>query len=74
MLGSVLCGTFLTAECTSIRLYLAFTSANIIVATPGHLQEMLHQRRCHLAQSLRSLDVLILDEADRLLDMGFRER
>ena len=53
---------------------LAFTSANIIVATPGHLQEMLHQRRCHLAQSLRSLDVLVLDEADRLLDMGFRER
>jgi ATP-dependent RNA helicase DDX55/SPB4 len=43
------------------------------VATPGQLQEMLHQKRCHLAHSVRSLEVLVLDEADRLLDMGFSE-
>jgi ATP-dependent RNA helicase DDX55/SPB4 len=49
------------------------SGANIVVATPGQLQEMLHQKRCHLAHSVRSLEVLVLDEADRLLDMGFSE-
>jgi ATP-dependent RNA helicase RhlE len=41
--------------------------ASVIVATPGRLQDYLDRK---LVQ-FRSLQVLILDEADRMLDMGF---
>src|SRR5207245_9995723 len=40
---------------------------DIIVATPGRLLE--HIRRGTI--DLRDLDVLVLDEADRRLDMGY---
>ena len=40
---------------------------DIIVATPGRLLDMAHQRALHFDE----LEVLILDEADRMLDMGF---
>ncbi|HZH03797.1 MAG TPA: DEAD/DEAH box helicase, partial [Myxococcaceae bacterium] len=40
---------------------------DILVATPGRLLDLMNQR--HVA--FRSLEVLILDEADRMLDMGF---
>ena len=39
----------------------------IIVATPGRLIDHLQQKNTHL----RAVDVFILDEADRMLDMGF---
>lgn len=39
----------------------------IIVATPGRLLDLLNQR----ALSLNSIRYLVLDEADRMLDMGF---
>jgi ATP-dependent RNA helicase RhlE len=46
----------------------AFRSGvDVIVATPGRLLD--HFR--HPYASLRSLEVLVLDEADRMLDMGF---
>nr|XP_020015063.1 ATP-dependent RNA helicase DDX55 [Castor canadensis] len=46
---------------------------NIIVATPGRLEDMFRRKAegLDLTGSVRSLDVLVLDEADRLLDMGF---
>ena len=40
---------------------------HIIIATPGRLIDHLHQRTV----SLKSVNILILDEADRMLDMGF---
>ncbi|ERE76025.1 ATP-dependent RNA helicase DDX55 [Cricetulus griseus] len=46
---------------------------NIIVATPGRLEDMFRRKSegLDLASCVKSLDVLVLDEADRLLDMGF---
>jgi ATP-dependent RNA helicase DDX55/SPB4 len=44
--------------------------ADIIIATPGKLQDMLD--KC-TELSTKELDVFILDEADRLLDMGFEK-
>uniref|UniRef100_A0A8D3D772 ATP-dependent RNA helicase n=1 Tax=Scophthalmus maximus TaxID=52904 RepID=A0A8D3D772_SCOMX len=47
--------------------------ANILIATPGRLEDMFRRKPdgLDLASSVRSLEVLVLDEADRLLDMGF---
>ena len=42
---------------------------DILVATPGRLLDMAQQRALHFDE----LEVLVLDEADRMLDMGFIE-
>lgn len=46
------------------------------MATPGRLEDMFRRKAegLALASCVRSLDVLVLDEADRLLDMGFEAR
>ncbi len=47
-----------------------------MIATPGRLEDMFRRKAdgLDLASSVKSLDVLVLDEADRLLDMGFEAR
>ncbi len=43
------------------------TGADVLVATPGRLLDLIGQK----AVSLRDLEILVLDEADQMLDLGF---
>ncbi|QRV80376.1 DEAD/DEAH box helicase [Ceratobasidium sp. AG-Ba] len=46
------------------------TSADIVIGTPGRIEEFLLGRGSARV-SVKELEVLVLDEADRLLDLGF---
>lgn len=43
--------------------------ADVVIATPGRLLDHLHQKNF----DLKSIEILVLDEVDRMLDMGFIE-
>ncbi|MFB6147290.1 MAG: DEAD/DEAH box helicase, partial [Candidatus Nanohaloarchaea archaeon] len=44
-------------------------TANIVVGTPGRVLDLLQQDKLQVGD----LDFFVLDEADRLLDMGFQD-
>jgi ATP-dependent RNA helicase DDX55/SPB4 len=46
-------------------------SPNVLVSTPGRLLELLSSPHVHCPVS--SFEVLVMDEADRLLDLGFKD-
>ncbi|TFA99316.1 ATP-dependent rRNA helicase SPB4 [Trichoderma ghanense] len=50
--------------------YFVRHSPNLLISSPGRLVELLGSRHVHIDQSF---EVLVLDEADRLLDLGFKQ-
>ncbi|KAJ7531792.1 hypothetical protein O6H91_14G058700 [Diphasiastrum complanatum] len=63
----VIGGTSMPAESTKFKTL----PCQVLVATPGRLLDHM-EKTPEFANRLKGLKVLVLDEADRLLDMGFR--
>jgi len=61
-IAAVYGGTSVGAQAKQAR------GAQLLVATPGRLQDLIERRLV----SLDAVRVVVLDEADRMLDMGFR--
>ena len=47
----------------------ALNSVNVLVATPGRLLDLIESKAVHLSE----VKTLVLDEADKMLSMGFKE-
>ncbi|PCH66736.1 MAG: RNA helicase [Bacteroidetes bacterium] len=47
----------------------ALMGVNILVATPGRLLELVESNAVHLSE----IDTIVLDEADKMLNLGFKE-
>ena len=52
-----------------LQLKLLSRSVDIVIATPGRLKDHMDRRTVNLGR----VELLVLDEADRMLDMGFQE-
>ncbi|MSQ88351.1 MAG: DEAD/DEAH box helicase [Betaproteobacteria bacterium] len=52
-----------------LQLKLLSKPVDIVIATPGRLKDHLDRRTVNLSR----VELLVLDEADRMLDMGFQE-
>jgi ATP-dependent RNA helicase RhlE len=48
---------------------MALQGVNVLVATPGRLLELVESNAVHLSE----IDTLVLDEADKMLNLGFKE-
>jgi ATP-dependent RNA helicase RhlE len=48
---------------------MALQGVNVLVATPGRLLELVYTNAVHLSE----IDTLVLDEADKMLNLGFKE-
>ncbi|SMD09895.1 DEAD/DEAH box helicase [Pedobacter nyackensis] len=48
---------------------MALQGVNVLVATPGRLLELVDSNAVHLS----SIETLVLDEADKMLNLGFKE-
>ncbi len=48
---------------------MALQGVNILIATPGRLLELIESKAVHLS----SIETLVLDEADKMLNLGFKE-
>lgn len=57
-------GASITAQISAIR-----KGVHIIVATPGRLKDLIERK----AIQLNTIETVVLDEADEMLNMGFRE-
>lgn len=62
--AAILGGESYTTQLREVR-----AGAQIVVATPGRLQDLVQSGKITLSK----IDVLVLDEADEMLKMGFRE-
>ena len=49
------------------QIYALRRGVDVLVATPGRLADLIRQRECSLAE----VEILVLDEADQMADMGF---
>jgi ATP-dependent RNA helicase RhlE len=61
--AAIMGGASMSAQMTALK-----KKPRVIVATPGRLLDHLNKRTLRL----RNVSILILDEADRMLDMGFK--
>ncbi len=51
------------------RQMMGLQGVNVLVATPGRLLELVESKAVHLS----GIDTLVLDEADKMLNLGFKE-
>jgi ATP-dependent RNA helicase DeaD len=57
-------GASIDSQCNELK-----RGAHIIAATPGRMLDMINRRKADLSE----IDVLVLDEADEMLNMGFKD-
>jgi ATP-dependent RNA helicase RhlE len=71
-------GSFLTKRIKTMAVYggvsinpqmIGLSGVEVLVATPGRLLELVESKAVHLSE----IKILVLDEADKMLNMGFKE-